>query len=60
MIERLKLTSFVRTKETVNKEAILKDSERAADVAGISITSGVELFFVEPFETEIEKASVIK
>ncbi len=59
-LKRLKLSKFIRVAETVDKEAILKNKESAQDVAGIHINPGAELFYVEPFETEIEKASVVR
>ncbi len=59
-LERLGLNAFIRTKKTVDKDYCLKHQNRAADVAGISINTGAELFYVEPFESEIEKAQVVK
>ncbi|WGE32568.1 host-nuclease inhibitor Gam family protein [Actinobacillus genomosp. 2] len=55
VIENLKLlglTQFIRTKEEINKDAILLEPETAQTVAGIAIKSGVEEFVVKPFEQE--------
>ncbi len=56
VIENLKLlglTQFIRTKEEINKDAILLEPETAQTVAGIAIKSGVEEFVVKPFEQEV-------
>jgi phage host-nuclease inhibitor protein Gam len=46
------LDRFIRTKEEVNKEAILADPNAVAGVAGITISQREE-FLIEPFETQI-------
>jgi phage host-nuclease inhibitor protein Gam len=51
-LKRLGLGQFVRTKEEVNKEAILNEPKAVAGVAGISVVTGVEDFVVVPFEQE--------
>ncbi len=51
-LKRLGLGRFVRTKEEVNKEAILNEPSAVAGVAGLTIVSGVEDFIVTPFEQE--------
>lgn len=51
-LARLGLNRFIRTKEEVNKEAILAEPEAVRGVAGISINQG-EDFVVSPFETEL-------
>lgn len=62
VIARLKslgLTQYVRTKEEVNKEAILASEDtraQAAMVAGISITRREE-FAIVPFSTELEEVA---
>lgn len=56
VIENLKLLGllqFIRTKEEINKDAILLEPETAQTVAGIAIKSGVEEFIVKPFEQEV-------
>lgn len=49
-LKRLGLVQFVRTKEEVNKEAILNEPDTVRGVAGITINSGVEDFAIVPFE----------
>jgi phage host-nuclease inhibitor protein Gam len=51
-LKRLGLGKFVRTKDEVNKEAILNEPEQVKGVAGITIVSGVEDFVITPFEQE--------
>ena len=48
----LGLVRFIRTKEEVNKEAMLNEPELAATVAGVTIKTGVEDFVITPFEQE--------
>ncbi|ARU30873.1 host-nuclease inhibitor protein Gam [Sulfuriferula sp. AH1] len=52
MLKRLGLARFVRTKEEVNKEAILNDPDEVRGVAGLNIVTGVEDFVITPFEQE--------
>lgn len=49
------LARFVRTKEEINKDAILNEKDKFADgqVPGIKITEGVEMFVIEPFSQEL-------
>lgn len=51
-LRRAGLTRFLRTKEEINKEAILADTEAVIEINGIRIDQ-VEEFVVEPFETEL-------
>lgn len=51
-LKRLGLHQFVRTKEEVNKEAILNEPDKVRGVAGIAIVTGVEDFVITPFEQE--------
>ncbi|MGQ0287146.1 host-nuclease inhibitor Gam family protein [Pasteurellaceae bacterium 22721_9_1] len=56
VIESLKtlgLVRFIRTKEEVNKEAMLNEPELASTVAGVTIKTGVEDFVITPFEQEV-------
>lgn len=53
-LKDMKLTRFIRTKEEVNKEAILAEPEAARHVKGITIKQG-EDFVIVPFETELEE-----
>jgi phage host-nuclease inhibitor protein Gam len=52
-LKRLGLGRFVRTKDEVNKTAILQEP---ADVRGISISKG-EDFVIKPFATELEEVT---
>lgn len=54
LLKRMALGRFVRTKEEVNKEAILNEPDSVMGVAGIKVVSGVEDFIVTPFEVETE------
>ncbi len=51
-LKRLGLGRFVRSKEEINKEAILNDPDEVRGVSGISIVTGVEDFVIMPFEQE--------
>ena len=51
-LTRLGLSMFVRTKEEINKEAILNEPEKVKGVAGITVVTGVEDFVITPFEQE--------
>ncbi|WP_454900761.1 host-nuclease inhibitor Gam family protein [Aggregatibacter sp.] len=52
-LRTLGLVRFIRTKEEVNKEAMLNEPELATTVAGVTIKTGVEDFVITPFEQEI-------
>lgn len=52
-LKRLGLGKFVRTKEEINKEAILNEPDEVKGVAGISVITGVEDFVITPFEQEV-------
>lgn len=53
-LKRLKLQRFIRTKEEVNKEAILAEPAAVTHIKGITITQK-EDFVIVPFETELEE-----
>lgn len=56
VIENLKgfgLGRFVRTKEEINKEAILNEPDAVKGVSGITVVTGVEDFVITPFEQEV-------
>jgi len=55
-LKSLKLIRFIRTKEEINKEAILAEPEAVEHIKGISITQG-EDFVIVPFETELEEVA---
>lgn len=52
-LERLGLSQFVRTKQEVNKDAILNEPDGVKGVAGIVVVTGVEDFVITPFEQEV-------
>lgn len=56
-LRRLGLSRFIRTKEEVNREAMLAEPDVARTVTGIRIGSEGEDFVVEPFETELQGAA---
>jgi phage host-nuclease inhibitor protein Gam len=56
-LKKLGLSKFVRTKDEVNKEAILNEPDQARGITGITIVTGVEDFVITPAEIETEVAS---
>ena len=52
-LRTLGLVRFIRTKEEVNKEAMLNEPDTAASVPGVTIKTGVEDFVITPFEQEV-------
>lgn len=60
VIEALKsfgLGRFVRTKEEINKEAVLNEPAAVAGIAGLTIKTGTEDFVIQPFEQEVPDAA---
>lgn len=55
-LKLLKLDRFIRTKEEVNKEAMLIEQEVAKTVKGVSVSQHEE-FIVKPAELEVEITS---
>ena len=55
-LKDLRLERFIRTKEEINKEAILADPEAIKHVKGLGIDRG-EDFLIVPFETELEEVA---
>jgi len=53
LLKKLNLTRFVRVKEEVDKEAILKEPDAVKNVSGLTF-SQVEDFVVKPYETDVE------
>jgi phage host-nuclease inhibitor protein Gam len=51
-LKRLGLARFIRTKEELNKEAMLNETDAVRGVAGITINTGTEDFIITPFEVE--------
>lgn len=54
------LANLVRTKETVNKEAVLGNPEAVKNLAGLEIITGKEEFEIKPPEIPGEKPSPLK
>lgn len=52
------LARFVRTRDTINKEAILNEPDAVAGVPGIRVVTGVEDFVITPFEVDTAAAGV--
>lgn len=55
-LKRLGLNRFIRTKEEINKDAVLAEPEIADQVKGLSVTQG-EDFIVKPWDTELEQVA---
>ena len=53
-IKTLGLAIFLREKVEIDKEAMLKEPEKARLIPGVAIGSAGENFYVEPFESEIQ------
>lgn len=50
--KKIGFLQFVRTKEEVNKEAMLDEPDKARVITGVTIKSGGETFVIEPMELE--------
>jgi len=55
-LRRLGLSRFIRSKEEVNKEAMLAEPEAVSGIAGVKIKRN-EDFVIVPFETELEEVA---
>jgi phage host-nuclease inhibitor protein Gam len=55
-LKNMGMHAFVRSKEEINKEAMLNEPEKAKSVPGVSIVTGVEDFVIVPFEVDTEAA----
>jgi phage host-nuclease inhibitor protein Gam len=53
-LKKLKLSRFIRTKEELDKEAVLADPDAVNAIKGISITQR-EDFVIKPDATELEE-----
>lgn len=51
------MSSFIRSKDEINKEAMLNEQEKAKAVPGVTIVTGVEDFVIVPFEVDTEVAA---
>jgi phage host-nuclease inhibitor protein Gam len=56
LLRRMALERFIRTKEEINKEAILNEPEAVHGVPGISIEQG-EDFIITPYESELTEVA---
>ncbi len=52
VLAELGLVRFIRTRQEVNKEAILAEPDAVKGVPGITVVTGVEDFVIAPFEIE--------
>lgn len=53
-LKRLGLDRFIRTKQEINKEAILAEPGAVEGIKGLSVSGG-EDFVIKPFNTDIEE-----
>lgn len=53
-LRRMQLERFVRTKDEVNKDAILNEVDAVRGIAGITVVTGVEDFAIVPFAVDVE------
>ena len=53
-LRHLKLDRFIRSKDEVNKEAMLNEPDVARGIAGIKLVTGLEDFIVTPHEVKAE------
>jgi len=49
-LQRMGFDRFIRTKQEINKEALLNEPDVAKGIAGVTIKTGVEDFVIKPFE----------
>jgi len=49
------LFRFIRTKEELNKEAMLAEPDIARSISGVTIREGVEEFVIKPNDEEVRK-----
>ncbi|MEW6427298.1 MAG: host-nuclease inhibitor Gam family protein [Thermodesulfobacteriota bacterium] len=54
--KKLGLARFIRTKEEINKEALLAEQDVATGIQGVSISQG-EDFVIVPYETALEEVA---
>lgn len=53
-LERFGLDRFIRTKKSIDKEAIANEPTAVSDIEGITIVKGVEMFKITPFEIKVK------
>ena len=54
-LRNLGLFRFIRTKEELNKEAMLAEPDIARSISGVTIREGVEEFVIKPNDEEVRK-----
>lgn len=57
-LKQMGMGRFIRTKEEVNKEALLNEQDAAKAVPGVTIVTGQEDFVITPFEVDTQAAGV--
>lgn len=60
VIDRLQvmgLGRFVRSRDEVNKEAVLAEPDAVRGIPGLAIITGLENFSITPFEAQAEVAA---
>lgn len=55
-LKQMGMTAFVRSKDEINKDAMLNEPDKARAVPGVTIVTGVEDFVIVPFEVDTEAA----
>ncbi len=60
ILKRMHLGRFIRTTETIDKEAILADPDAVARVPGIDVRSAGEKFLIEPFEAQLSDPGTLR
>ncbi|EIZ1729831.1 host-nuclease inhibitor Gam family protein [Salmonella enterica] len=53
-LKRLGLQRFIRTKEEINKDAMLNEKDAVKNIPGITIKSDIEDFAIIPFEQDVQ------
>lgn len=56
-LKQMGMSQFVRTREEVNKEAMLNEADKARAIPGVSIVTGIEDFVITPFEVDTQEAA---
>lgn len=56
LLKKSGLTRFIRTKEEIDKEAILAEPDAVASIKGIAFVQEEE-FVIEPFETKLQEVA---
>jgi phage host-nuclease inhibitor protein Gam len=56
-LKKLRLKKFIRIKEEIDKEAMLREPDLARKVRGVTVASDGEDFVIKPFSTELEEVA---